>query len=331
MIPYLSAGIVIIGGVIPYLIFRVFPVPMLAVIQAAAIIPLVLIYYYFFMNPDVLQDPIHRWDFLVSVGILGGVTVVYGICYPLGGALFSQFTGVSQAFMAIGFCMVRFAYEKAGARLLSTRAQDGYPLFIFSSCYCHETFIAILMNRVSEWYVFGIFIVYDLAENIYHVIGLRNFARSPGSEARCRSVITIALLMSFAETIAPLQYTITSLGIYYFNKSANDNFALIDEEAFWQGIWFNLGDVFSELCVFLYLTTVVKAVTGLDSLNALGRLCVIYGVAFLAFQITILGYFLQIQYAAGGNDLTFQFDWLKPNSRWVGGLCWSVAGSSCFA
>ncbi|KAF4681908.1 hypothetical protein FOZ62_024204 [Perkinsus olseni] len=324
MVPYLSAGIVTLGGIIPYLIFDVFPVPMLAVIQAAAIIPLVFVYLYFFMNPDVLQERSHRADFFVSVGILVGVTVVYGVIYPLGGALFNQLEGIPQAFMALAFCVVRGIYEKVGTRLLSKRAQDGYPLFIFSSCFCHETFIAILMNRVSAWYVFAVFIVYDLSENLYHVLELRRLQYKTECSETARQLVTVSLLMEFAEMIAPLQYTICSFAIYYFNKRPNDNFALVEDKAFWQGIFFNCLDVVGEVCVFMFLTRVIKKVTGLRSVKALGRLCVIYGVAFLAFQITILGFFLQIQYAPGGNDLTFRFNWLKDGAQWVGGLCWTT-------
>ncbi|KAF4677311.1 hypothetical protein FOL47_002239 [Perkinsus chesapeaki] len=325
MVPYLSAGIVVFGGVIPYLIFNVFPVPMLAVIQAAAIIPLVIVYFYYFMNPDVLNSKSHRADFFVSVGILIGVTVVYGVIYPLGGALFNQLEGVPQAFMALAFCVVRGIYEKIGTRVLASRAQDGFPLFIFSSCFCHETFIAILMNRVSAWYVFAVFILYDLSENLYHVWELRKFQSMPPECAKtARHLVTVALLMEFAEMIAPFHYTVCSIAIYFFNKRPNDNFALVKDDDFWKGIFFNCLDVVGEVCVFIYLTRVIKKVTGLRAIKALGRLCVIYGVAFLAFQITILGFFLQIQYAPGGNDLTFQFNWLKEGAQWVGGLCWTT-------
>ncbi|KAF4659027.1 hypothetical protein FOZ61_005073 [Perkinsus olseni] len=139
------------------------------------------------------------------------------------------------------------------------------------------------------------------------------------------SILAVAICKEVVEVVAPMHYLICSLVLRTFNPKLHDTFWDMTDEEFWQGIWRLLIEIVAEASLFIILIIAMKRWFN-ESVTSIGlRLGYHFSWPFAALQVSLMTYYIAVQYSNSGMSFSFDFKWIGYKSTtWHGGNCYTT-------
>ncbi|KAF4748333.1 hypothetical protein FOZ63_019267 [Perkinsus olseni] len=153
--------------------------------------------------------------------------------------------------------------------------------------------------------------------------------RSKGKSAeklskRSLSVMTIAICEEMVEILAPLHFLISSCFLRTFNPKLHDTFWDMTDEEFARSIRRLLIDIVAEACLFILFIIAMKRRFDESIVFIALRLGHHFLWPFLTVQVSLMTYYILLQYSNAGMTFAGDFMWVgEKNVTWHGGNCYT--------
>eukprot|EP00961_Rhodomonas_salina_P027256 368746-Rhodomonas_salina.1 len=144
---------------------------------------------------------------------------------------------------------------------------------------------------------------------------------------RCLCVLSLPVAKLLAAILAPVLYVGSMFLLRETNPKMNGAFTFITDAQVELGILYIGIHVFCEALLFVVLRIWVKRHCGMDLWLIARGVCHLFFYEIITCQWTAVMCYLALQWAPGGVDWAFNFNYLKDGATWQGGMCWTLDGA----
>mmetsp|Transcript_33637 Transcript_33637/g.79391 ORF Transcript_33637/g.79391 Transcript_33637/m.79391 type:complete len:315 (-) Transcript_33637:176-1120(-) len=143
---------------------------------------------------------------------------------------------------------------------------------------------------------------------------------------RCLCVISLPVAKLLAAIQAPVVYALALFLLRATNPKMNGAFTFLSQAAVDTNIMYICIHVACEGLLFVALRAWVKRRSGIDMWLIARGVCHLFFYELITSQWTAIMCYLALQWAPGGVDWSFKFNYLHPDAIWHGGMCWTLPG-----
>ncbi|KAF4704165.1 hypothetical protein FOZ63_033751 [Perkinsus olseni] len=157
----------------------------------------------------------------------------------------------------------------------------------------------------------------------------RQLSRKDGNFDGSFSILAIAICKEVVEVVAPMHYLVCSCVLRTFNPKLHDIFWDMTDEEFWQGIWRLSIEIVAEASLFIVIIIAMKRWLNESVTSIALRLGYHFSWPFAALQVSLMTYFITLQYSNSGMLFSFDFKWIgEKNTTWHGGNCYTTGNET---
>lgn len=290
--------------------FDVFPVPLGAWVGCAAVF--MLLPFLSIVFPSKCRNEVgFRSHFFAALGTIAFYYIIFGFLYPALNAWYLTASTEGQALIVLIFLGSRMLFELLGVVMSKQIGADPLPRIVFCSLTAYEWQTGIMLTRASHWLISAELIFINVLENAYFLLNLPNRPSDDGCDFRkYMRILVVLLARELAEAFASVQYLATLVCIYSFHPDGNEITRGMNAQTFTEKIAFVGIDALLE-CISLFVTCAILVAKGWAPVRILRGFMALHGEMSIKVQVLACMWFLSIQFVPFGNDLTFQFEWLK--------------------